>query len=99
MHNIYLCFFFFFVESAFRFVEYHLTELCLMPLKALHQHRKLLHQTTTLEEEVPSLLTSLTVSGNYETPHSEQYASDELTSPRLCQKHTRLVLENCLKSW
>lgn len=50
-----------------------------MLLKAVHlqnQHRKPLHHMATLVEEVPSLLTSLTVSGNYETSQDEQYPSE-----------------------
>lgn len=50
-----------------------------MLLKAVHlqnQHRKPLHHIATLAEEMPSLLTSLTVSGNYETSHNEQYPSE-----------------------
>lgn len=50
-----------------------------MLVKAVHlqnQHRKPLHPTATLVEEMPSLLTSLTVSGNYETSHDKQYPSE-----------------------
>lgn len=50
-----------------------------MLLKAVrlqNQHRKPLHPIATLVEEMPSLLTSLTVSGNYEASHDEQYPSE-----------------------
>lgn len=50
-----------------------------MLLKAAHlpnQHRKTLHPIATLVEEMPSLLTSLTVSGNYKTSQAKQYPSE-----------------------